>query len=162
MNKKALFSYLLLLLLMFTACSSNEGSSITTAKPMGERDIQKLIEAEQCFVVVVAMAVWCSPCREELPILQKLYSKYKDRGLSIIGISLDMGGPEAMQPLIDAYGLDFPIYWGGEKITAEYGISAIPLIMIAKQGQIVERITGKQSEDFLDNKITAMLAECGK
>jgi len=34
--------------------------------------------------------------------------------------------------------------------------------MIAKQGQIVERITGKQSEEFLEKKITTILAECGK
>jgi thiol-disulfide isomerase/thioredoxin len=159
MKKKVFLPYLLLLAFILIACPSNEGPKMT-AKPMGDTDIEKLIEAEKCPVVLVAMAAWCNPCREELPILQKLHSKYKDRGLRIIGISLDVSGPEAMQPLIDGYGLDFPIYWGGETMTAQYGISAIPLIMIAKQGQIVERITGKQSEEFLENKITAMLAEC--
>lgn len=161
MNKKIFLPCLLFLTFMLAACSPDGGPK-TTAVPLEETDIQTLIEAEKCPVVLVAMASWCTPCREELPVLQKLHTKYKDRGLRIIGISLDVSGPEAMQPLIDGYALDFPIYWGGETITAQYGISAIPLIIIAKEGQIVERITGKHSEEFLENKITAMLAECGK
>ncbi|MBW2637090.1 MAG: TlpA family protein disulfide reductase [Deltaproteobacteria bacterium] len=85
MTKKVILLYILFLAFLLTACPSNEGSK-TTAVPLEERDIQKLIEAEECPVVLVAMASWCSPCREELPILQNLHSKYKDRGLRIIGI----------------------------------------------------------------------------
>jgi thiol-disulfide isomerase/thioredoxin len=112
MTKKVILLYILFLAFLLTACPSNEAPKMT-AQPMEERDIQQLIEAEECPVVLVAMAAWCNPCREELPILQKLHSKYKDRGLRIIGISLDEIGPQAMQPLIDGYGLEFPIYWGG-------------------------------------------------
>ena len=159
MKRKVVLSCLLLLICILTACTSEE-SPKTKAVPLEDKDIQKLIAAEKCPVVLVAMAAWCSPCRQELPILQKLHSKYKDRGLRIIGISLDVSGPEAMQSIIDGNNIEFPVYWGGEKVAAQYDISAIPLIMIAKQGEIVERITGKRSEAFLEEKIMALLSQC--
>lgn len=34
-------------------------------------------------------ATWCGPCRQEMPLLDTLYRKYHDRGLDVIGISLD-------------------------------------------------------------------------
>lgn len=40
-------------------------------------------------------ATWCGPCRQEMPLLDTLYRKYHDRGLDVIGISLDEPGDAA-------------------------------------------------------------------
>ena len=37
---------------------------------------------------------WCGPCRSELPDLQKLYDRYKDDGLTIVGVYSDTDGLE--------------------------------------------------------------------
>ena len=37
-------------------------------------------------------ASWCGPCRAEMPSVVGLYEEYKDRGLGIVGISLDENG----------------------------------------------------------------------
>ena len=34
-------------------------------------------------------ATWCAPCREEMPVLEALYEKFHERGLEILGLSLD-------------------------------------------------------------------------
>ncbi|MCP4691925.1 MAG: redoxin family protein, partial [Desulfobacterales bacterium] len=68
--------------------------------------------------LVVIMAAWCAPCRKELPILVKLYDRYKSRGLSMIGLSVDLSGPGAMEPIARKAGVPFPIYWLGEAAVA--------------------------------------------
>ena len=39
-------------------------------------------------------ATWCHPCRAEIPELRALHSKYSDRGLELIGVSVDAVGSD--------------------------------------------------------------------
>jgi thiol-disulfide isomerase/thioredoxin len=119
--------------------------------------LDELMKNKDCQCLIVAMAAWCGPCKEELPILVKLNDKYKSQGLKMIGISLDMGGPQAMQPIVETFGVDFPVYWAGEEAIYKYEIIAMPTLFMVKNGEIVERIVGKRSEAFLDEKIRDFL-----
>jgi peroxiredoxin len=40
-------------------------------------------------VLVDFWASWCAPCKQEMPVLERLYQKYRDRGLTIVGVSVD-------------------------------------------------------------------------
>ncbi|MBA7587143.1 Thiol-disulfide oxidoreductase ResA [subsurface metagenome] len=156
---------MIVLICMLFGCSQDEPpppSEKNLVVPIDVAGIEDLMKIRGCPLMLVAMASWCAPCREELPILQKMHEKYKDRGLRIVGISLDIGGPSAMQPLVDQMGLDFPVYWGGEEVTMKYRISAIPLTYIVKSGEIVEKILGGRGERFIEDKITSLLDECEK
>lgn len=164
---KRLLTIVLVVLLcttIFPGCSQEETSSQQDTKntivPIDIAGIEKLIKSRECPVLLVAMASWCAPCRAELPVLQEMYEKYKDRGLQIIGISLDIGGPSAMQPIVDQMGLKFPIYWGGEKVAKHYRISAIPLTYLIRKGEVVESILGRRDKSFIEGKIVALLDEC--
>lgn len=45
--------------------------------------------ARHTLTIIDFWASWCGPCRQEMPRLVKLYEAYKDKGLGIIGVSLD-------------------------------------------------------------------------
>ena len=124
---------------------------------MSLAELKRLIATENSRYVMVVMAAWCRPCIKELPDLVKLDDKYRHKGLNMIGISIDMEGPNAMQPFLDKYRVNFPVYWVGEKAVSELNINGIPMIMLVKDGEIVEKIVGKRSRRFLDKTIRKFL-----
>jgi thiol-disulfide isomerase/thioredoxin len=124
---------------------------------MALAELNNLIKSANSRHVIVVMAAWCGPCIKELPDLVKLDNKYRPRGLNMIGISIDLEGPSAMQPYLDKYRVNFPVYWVGEKAVSELDIYGIPMIMLVKDGEIVEKIVGKRSQSFLDKTIKNFL-----
>jgi thiol-disulfide isomerase/thioredoxin len=114
---------------------------------------------KNCRCMVVAMAAWCSPCRKELPVLNRLYEKYKNEGLSLIGVSVDAGGPNVIQPIITKSHVTFPVYWVGEDAVRKYKIFGIPMIFLIKNGKIIEKIPGQRPEDYLEEKIKKFLMD---
>jgi thiol-disulfide isomerase/thioredoxin len=124
---------------------------------INQQDLDGLMKNKSNRSLVVAMASWCGPCRDELPFLVRLNSKYKDKGLKVIGISLDSGGPEAMQKVADRAKVNFPIYWAGEEAAERYGIYAIPMLYLIKNGKVIDKIPGQQSEAALERKINGLL-----
>ncbi len=108
-------------------------------------------------LALVFMAAWCAPCIDELPTLNKLHKKFKNQGLEIIGISIDLDGPDAMQPVVSALKIDFPVYWYGEKAVEKFALFAIPMMLLVKKGEIVERIHGRRPYSFLDEKFRSLL-----
>ena len=123
---------------------------------MSLADLKGLIASADNRSVLVVMAAWCRPCIVELPDLVKLHNKHRHKGLKMIGISIDLE-PKAMQPFLEKYQVNFPVYWVGEKAVAELNIYGIPMIMLVKDGEIVEKIVGKRSRRFLDKKIRNFL-----
>ena len=124
---------------------------------MSLTELKQLITSANSRRVIVVMAAWCRPCIKELPDLVKLDKKYRHKGLNMIGISIDLEGPEAMQPFLDRYRVNFPVYWVGTKAVSELNINGIPMIMLVKDGEIVEKIVGKRSRRFLDKTIRKFL-----
>ena len=103
------------------------------------------------------MAAWCAPCIDELPTMNKLYKKFRNQNLEIIGISIDLEGPQAIQPVINGLKIDFPVYWYGEKAIEKFSLFAIPMMLLIKNGEIVERVSGRRPETYLNEKFLQFL-----
>jgi peroxiredoxin len=69
-------------------------------------------------VIVDFWASWCAPCKQELPALEKLYQKYKDKGLMVIGVSVDSELDKA-KALAKSLKLSFPSAHDAEHTLAE-------------------------------------------
>jgi len=136
-----------------------------TTKPAAAGSVTKIVESaldakigdKNNRLALVFMAAWCAPCIDELPTLNKLHKKFKNQGLEIVGISIDLEGPEAMQPVVNALKIDFPVYWYGEQAVEKFALFAIPMMLLVKEGAIVERIHGRRPDSFLDEKFRSLL-----
>ena len=136
-----------------------------SAKPAVAGSVIKIVESaldakigdQKNRMALVFMAAWCGPCIDELPTLNQLHKKFKNQGLEIIGISIDLDGPEAMQPVVSALKIDFPVYWYGEKAVEKFALFAIPMMLLVKEGQIVERIHGRRPDSYLDEKFRSLI-----
>ncbi len=109
--------------------------------------------------LVVVMAAWCHPCIEELPALKALDQKYGKEGLRMVGLSLDYGGPQAMEPILAAQKIRFPVYWTGEAAIEKYAITKIPLLLFFRDGQAVRRLQGQRSRSALEKEIVRFLKD---
>lgn len=55
-------------------------------------------------------ATWCSPCRQSIPELAALQTKYGNKGLQVIGVSVDDASTQSQIPkAIQALGINYPI-----------------------------------------------------
>ena len=76
-------------------------------------------------------ATWCKPCEEEMPGMERLYKKYKDKGLVVLAISEDTDGAGAVTPFVKKHGLTFPVGLDPRmSVAAQYGVWALPSTFI--------------------------------
>jgi len=91
-------------------------------------------------VLIDFWASWCGPCVASLPKLKEIYSKYRDQGLEIVGISLDRTLAAAKSFIRDR-NLGWIHTYGGSgrnSIAAKYGVNAIPsLWLIGRDGKVI-------------------------
>ncbi|WP_027184597.1 TlpA family protein disulfide reductase [Desulfovibrio inopinatus] len=123
--------------------------SAADIQPISSEEYASFLSDPSTTCLVVGMASWCAPCKEELPTLVALYNEFSSKGLCIRGISLDYQGADAMAPILDALNVPFPVVWLGEQGLEEFGFYAIPMTLVVKQGEITERLIGVQSENTL-------------
>ncbi len=103
-------------------------------------------------VLVDFWASWCGPCRNEMPTLVKAYAQYKDKGLQIIGVSLDRNA-ENWKNGISELNITWPQmsdlkYWDSAAADA-YAVNSIPhTVLIDQNGIIVGR--GLRGEALLE------------
>lgn len=84
-------------------------------------------------------ATWCGPCLAELPNVKQVHDKYKDKGLVVIGISLDRDRSR-LQSFVMQQGVHWPQIFeggGGYNIAQLYRVNAIPsTFLLDREGVI--------------------------
>lgn len=103
-------------------------------------------------------ATWCDPCREETPYLVQLQQKYGERGLQIIGISMD-DGPEPVRGFYQQFHMNYPVVMGTAKTGELYGgVLGLPIaFFVDREGKISSKKIGAQSAAALEREIENLL-----
>jgi thiol-disulfide isomerase/thioredoxin len=110
-------------------------------------------------VILDFWATWCAPCRLEIPHFVELQKRYGDKGLAVIGVSLDEQGSETVKKFVKQYGVNYPIVIGNQKVVEAYGgIVAVPTtFVIDRQSRIVSRHVGYDDKAAFEQEIQSLL-----
>jgi thioredoxin 1 len=107
---------------------SEKIANLTTA------DFQATVTASTTPILVDFWAPWCGPCKAIAPILEELATEF-DGKVKIAKVNID----------------------DNDAIAAEYGIRAIPTMLLFKGGKVAEQIVGMMPKAALKAKLTAQL-----
>ena len=104
-------------------------------------------------------ATWCPPCHMSIPEIISLHEKYSDRGLIVVGISLDRDY-NTLKRYCEKKDIPYLILIGNQKITKRYDIKAIPtFFLLDRKGKVVYHQVGYLPEKFaeIDRKIGELI-----
>jgi|SRR5690554_711313 len=110
--------------------------------PTPEGDTLALSDALGKYTIIDFWASWCKPCRDENPNVVEVYKKYHDKGLNIIGVSLDRPNQkEQWLKAIEDDGLDWyhvsNLQFWNEPMIKDYNIRAIPATFLLDENGII-------------------------
>jgi peroxiredoxin len=99
-------------------------------------------------VLINFWATWCIPCKAEMPSMERLYRKYKDRGFTILAIDI-MEKPETIRKFAKGKNLTFPILLDTKgEVRGKYRVSGIPnSYLVNKNGRLVGNVIGAREWD---------------
>ena len=115
------------------ATVSLEGDSVSLAQQKGK------------VLLLNIWATWCHPCRDEIPELRAIHNRYRDRGLELIGVSVDTDGTdETIRMFMKDFQMTFPIWRDpDERISTQFLAVGVPAtFLIDKEGILRWRTTG--------------------
>lgn len=77
-------------------------------------------------VVVNFWASWCVPCREEAPLLERTWRRYKDDGVVVVGVNIQDAESDA-KAFVEDFDITYPVVRDpGEKLPRSFGVRGLP------------------------------------
>ena len=108
-------------------------------------------------------ASWCAPCRKSFPALEELHRRYKARGLTVLGVSVDEDAG-AMKQFLRQHAVTFPIVRDrGHKLVEAEKISAMPTSLLVDRHGVIRFVNsgfkGAETEAVLRRQIEQLLSD---
>jgi peroxiredoxin len=129
-----------------------------TLKDMNGHDV-RLADFKGKPLIVNFWATWCGPCLLETPELIELYEKYREQGLTIVGISVD-DTPAEVQKFAAAYKVTYPLLIGRDRedVATAFGLGdGIPVsVLIRYDGTVLTRAEGINTKAWFEAQIQAL------
>jgi peroxiredoxin len=94
-------------------------------------------------------ATWCPPCRTEMPGIQRLYTRFKERGFVVLAVSVDTAGEGTVTSFATEQGLTFPIALDAAMTVAtRYSVRGLPsTVLLDRRGRIRASVVGPREWD---------------
>ncbi|MDA0709256.1 MAG: redoxin domain-containing protein [bacterium] len=122
---------------------------------------------ENKMLLIDFWATWCKPCIEMMPNLQRLHNAYSDKGLTVIGVSVDEEKDriQKIEKFVNRLEVAYPILLDAKPVPAwhMFKVKAIPaLFLIDGTGQVVAQWRGKIDHERVEAEILNRLENTGK
>ena len=134
---KILILLLLLSVSQATQALVSEGQAANFTLKSASGENIRLSEFRGQVVLINFWASWCGPCRQEMPHLEDLSSRYRDLGLTVFGINVEQDREGAERVLRDIP-VSFPVLFDdGNTVSEVYDVDAMPATVMVDRSGIV-------------------------
>jgi peroxiredoxin len=103
-------------------------------------------------------ATWCGGCKVEIPWYVEFDRKYRDKGLAVIGVSMDDKGMMIVKPFLAQKKIDYPVVIGNDGLAKQYNLTSMPMTrLIDRDGKVAVSHTGIVDKDNFESHIRTLL-----
>jgi thiol-disulfide isomerase/thioredoxin len=133
-----------------------ESTAVPTA--VGTFTSETLEQYSGKIVVLNFWAIWCGPCRSEMPDLEAVYQEYRDSGVVVVGVNVTESSEDILA-YAQKLNLTFPLLRDAEaEGTSTYSVRALPTtFFIDREGQVRHRQLGAMKKLFITEKVDSLL-----
>ena len=144
MGRKPLKTLLLVAMLLFLPCSlmaNQEGQRLIPFKGVdlaGQPfDLQQTIGNKP--IMLIFWASWCPTCKTEVPKINQLVAKFRDRGMDFVAVNVGYNDSvERAQAFAQKTGMNYPAFFDGTGVVSEqYQLLGVPTIIIADKHGVI-------------------------
>lgn len=98
-------------------------------------------------VVLRFWATWCPFCKDEMKMIQAVWSQSRDRGLEVLAVNAGQEKGD-ITDFVGKLGVTYPVLLDpGSKVTRQYGVTGLPMtLFIGRDGKVKGRILGETDE----------------
>ncbi len=127
----------LLLATGHTLAATPQGPAPDFALKTRDGENTRLSEHRGEVVMINFWASWCAPCRQEMPLLEELYTRYQPLGFTILGVNVEEDSSQALAMLEDIP-VSFPVLLDTQSSVSKlYNVVAMPTsILIDRDGNM--------------------------
>jgi peroxiredoxin len=118
----------------------------------------RLSEFRGDVVMINFWATWCGPCRQEMPLLDDLYTRYQRVGFNLLGVNIDDDSGRALQ-MVDELGVSFPVLFDEKKeVSKLYQVDAMPVTVLVDRHGTVRHVHHGYKPGYEENYLTEIRA----
>ncbi len=105
-------------------------------------------------------ASWCGACKYEMPDLDRLHARLKDKGFTVLALSVDEGGRKPVMSFIARYNPSFPIALSDRATAVSYGVYGLPVSYLIDRKGVLQRVYhGPIDEPAVENDILNLISK---
>jgi len=109
-------------------------------------------------VLLAFWATWCLWCETEIPWYMEFQNKYRDKGLSVVGVSMDEDGWRSVRPFLEEKRMTYTVVVGDAHLAKLYSVDALPVtFLINRNGKIAYSQAGIVDKDAFESEIRVLL-----
>jgi peroxiredoxin len=154
--------WLFLVFLALPALAQNQATPTFTLKDL-QGNTTTLEAYKGKTVVLNFWATWCGPCTHEMPMLAETATRFADKNVVLVGVSIDdEQTQDRIQPFVKKRKIEFPILLGAKpELLDTFGLGvAVPATaIIASDGSIPFRVLGEIKKKELTERLDWLLSD---
>jgi thiol-disulfide isomerase/thioredoxin len=124
---------------------------------------QNLTSYKGKIIVLNFWATWCVPCKHEMPLLAEMQKKYEDKGVVVLGASVDdEKSQQLVQPFAEKNNILFPVLLGAntdQMQKLQLGEAIPATAFFDTDGNLVARVLGELEKSDLEKRLDWMLGK---